>query len=107
MKNKKIPMHEYKLDKIFYEMVATKNSPSKTGSGILCSYSNVVDEDSMKIYVFDVVVHLTISRSCKRRHNRWRLHTRSHVRFANVSSTPSVQWGSRRRDPPDSNKKLN
>jgi hypothetical protein len=55
----------------------------------------------MKTYVVDVVVHLTISRSCTRRHIRRRLHTRSHVRFAEVSSTPSVQRGSGRRDPPD------
>ena len=101
MENKKIPTHEQQLAKIFYEMVATKNSPSKTGSGILHSRTNVADEDSMKTYVVDVVVHLTISRSCTRHHNRRRLRTRSHVRFADVSSTPSVQRGSGRRDPPD------
>jgi hypothetical protein len=79
-------------------MVAIKNSPSKTGSGILRSPTNIADEDSMKTYVVDVVVHLTISRSCTRRHNRRRLRTRPHVRFADVSSTPSIQRGSGRRD---------
>ena len=52
----------------------------------------------MKTYVVD---HLTISRSCTRCHNRRRLRTRSYVQFAEVCSTPSIQRGSGRRDPPD------
>jgi hypothetical protein len=101
METKKIPMHEHKLAKIFYKMVAKKISPSNTVSKILCSRTNVADEDSMQTYVVDVVIHLTISRSCIRRHNWWRLHTRSHIRFADVSSMPSVHRDNGRREPPD------
>jgi hypothetical protein len=35
-----------------------------------------------------------------------RLRARSHVRFVDVSSTPSVQRGSRRRDPPETSTPL-
>jgi hypothetical protein len=45
MENKKIPMHEYKLANIIYDMVATMNWPSETKSGILYSRTNIVDED--------------------------------------------------------------
>jgi hypothetical protein len=47
------------------------------------------------------VVHLTITRSCTRRHNWRRPRTRSHIRLVVDSSTPSVQRGCGRRDPPD------
>ena len=53
------------------------------------------------MHVVDVVVHLTITKSCTRHHKWQRPRARSHVHLDVDSSTPSVQRGSGRRDPPD------
>jgi hypothetical protein len=98
-----------KLAKNIYEMVATETNPRRPVAGITFPHKRCrwrLDEDarirrSRSLDVVDVVVHLMISRSCTRRHNRRRPRTRSHVRLVIVSSMPSVQRGSGRRDPPD------
>jgi hypothetical protein len=98
-----------KLAKNIYEMVATETNPRRPVAGITFPHKRCrwkVEEDahsrhSRSLDVVDVVVHLTITRSYTQRHNRRRPRTRSHVRLVIVSSMPSVQRGSERRDPPD------
>jgi hypothetical protein len=90
-------------------MVARETNPRRPVAGITFPHKRCrwrVEEDarsrrSRSLDVVDIVVHLTIMRSCTRRHNRRRPHARSHVRLVVDSSTPSVQRGSGRRDPPD------
>jgi hypothetical protein len=101
MENKKFPTHEHKLAKKTLRDGSNGELTLEDRKRRLCSRTNVVDGDLMKTHVVDVVVHLTIRRSCTRRHNRRHLRTRSHVRLVVISSTPSVQRGSGRRDPPD------
>jgi cytochrome c-type biogenesis protein CcmH/NrfG len=71
-------MHEHKLPKIIYEMVATMNTPSEIGSRIYVPAQTLL------------VILMMISRLGTRRYNRWRLRGQSHVRFVDVSSTPLV-----------------
>jgi hypothetical protein len=88
-------------------MVATETNPRRPVAGITFPHKRCrwrVKEDarsrhSHSLDVVDVVVHLTITRSCTRRHNRQRPRARSHVQLVVDSSTPSVQRGSGRRDP--------
>jgi hypothetical protein len=108
-KTKKFLRMNTKLAKIIYEMVATETNPRRPVAGITFPHKRCqwrLNEDarsrrSRSLDVVDVVVHLTISRSCTRRHNWRHLSTRSHVRLVVVSSMLSVQQGSGRRDPPD------
>jgi len=90
-------------------MVATDTHPRRPWAGITFPHKRWrwrVGEDarsrrSCSLDVVDVVVHLTITRSCTRRHKWQRPRARSHVQLDIDSSTPSVQRGSGRRDPPD------
>jgi hypothetical protein len=78
-----------KLAKNIYEMVATETNPRRPVVGITFPHKHCrwrVKEDarsrrSRSLDVVDVVVHLTITRSCTRRHNWRRPRTWSHVRF--------------------------
>jgi hypothetical protein len=89
MENKKIPMHEHKVAKKTLRDGSNGELTLEDLKRGLHSRTNVVDEDarsqrSRSLDIVDVVVHLTISRSCTRHHNRRRLRTRSHVRFGDV-----------------------
>jgi hypothetical protein len=78
-----------KLAKNIYEMVATETNPQRPVAGITFPHKCCrwrVKEDarsqrSCSLDIVDVVVHLTITRSCTRRHNWRRPRTRSHVRI--------------------------
>jgi hypothetical protein len=99
----------HKLAKNIYEMVATETNPQRPVAGITFPHKRCrwrVEEDARSrrsrwLDVVNVMVHLTITRSCTRLHNRRRPRTRSHVWLVVVSSTPSVQRGSGIRDPLD------
>jgi hypothetical protein len=111
MENKKFPTHEHKLAKKTLRDGSNGEliNPRRPDAGITFPHKCCrwrLDEDarsqrSRSLDVVDVVVHLTISRSCTRRHNQRRLRTRSHIWLVVVSSTPTVQQGSGRGDPPD------
>jgi hypothetical protein len=78
-KIKKIPTHEHKLAKKTLRDGGNGELTLEDQKRGLHSLTNIVDEDSMKTHVVDIVVHLMISRSCTRR-----LRTRSHVWFGDV-----------------------
>jgi hypothetical protein len=59
MENKKIPTHEHKLAKKTLGDGSNGELTLKDRKRGLCSCTNVVDEDSTKMHVVDVVIHLT------------------------------------------------
>jgi hypothetical protein len=101
IENKKFPTHEHKLAKKTLRDGSNGELTLEDRKRGLRSRTNVADGDLTKTHIVDVVVHLTISRSCTRRHNRRHLRTQSHVRLVVVSSMPTVQRDSGTRDPPD------